>query len=35
MCENLEQAIDRCGRAGSKEDKGFDSAIAALRLLEL
>ena len=35
MCENLEQAIDRCGRARSKEDKGFDSAIAALRLLEL
>jgi len=35
MCENLEQAIDRCGRAGSKEDKGFDSALAALRLLEL
>jgi 6,7-dimethyl-8-ribityllumazine synthase len=34
MCENLEQAIDRCGRAGSKEDKGFDSALAALRLLE-
>ena len=35
MCENLEQAIDRCGRAGSSEDKGFDSALAALRLLEL
>ena len=35
MCENLEQAIDRCGRAGSREDKGFDSALAALRLLEL
>jgi len=35
LCENLEQAIDRCGRVGSKEDKGFDSAIAALRLLEL
>ena len=35
MCENLDQAIDRCGRAGSKEDKGFDSALAALRLLEL
>jgi 6,7-dimethyl-8-ribityllumazine synthase len=35
MCENLEQAIDRCGRGGSKEDKGFDSALAALRLLEL
>ena len=35
MCENLEQAIDRCGRAASKEDKGFDSAVAALTLLEL
>jgi 6,7-dimethyl-8-ribityllumazine synthase len=35
MCENVEQAIDRCGRAASKEDKGFDSAVAALTLLEL
>ena len=33
MCENLEQAIARSGRAGSKEDKGYDSAIAALALL--
>ncbi len=35
MCENLDQAIARCGRPGSKEDKGFDSAIAALSLLPL
>ncbi len=35
MCENLDQAIARCGRPGSKEDKGFDSAIAALALLQL
>ena len=35
MCENLDQAIARSGRPGSKEDKGFDSAIAALSLLQL
>ena len=35
MCENLEQAIARSGRPGSKEDKGYDSAIAALTLLTL
>jgi 6,7-dimethyl-8-ribityllumazine synthase len=35
MCNDLDQAIDRCGRAGSKEDKGYDSALAALKLLEL
>ena len=35
MCENLDQAIARSGRPGSKEDKGFDSAIAALSLLNL
>lgn len=35
MCNDLDQAIDRCGRPGSKEDKGYDSAIAALKLLEL
>lgn len=33
MCDNLEQAIARSGRAGSKEDKGFDSAVAALTSL--
>ena len=35
MCNDLDQAIARSGRAGSKEDKGYDSAIAALKLLEL
>ena len=35
MCDNLEQAIARSGRAGSKEDKGYDSAIAALSLMGL
>ncbi len=33
MCDNLEQAVARSGRSGSKEDKGFDSAIAAIALL--
>ena len=35
MCDSLEQAIARSGRAGSKEDKGYDSAIAALSLMGL
>jgi 6,7-dimethyl-8-ribityllumazine synthase len=35
MCDDLEQAITRSGRAGSKEDKGYDSAIAALALMGL
>ena len=35
MCNDLEQAIARSGRAGSKEDKGYDSAMAALKLIEL
>jgi 6,7-dimethyl-8-ribityllumazine synthase len=35
MCNDLDQAIARSGRPGSKEDKGFDSALAALKLLEL
>jgi len=35
MCNTLEQAIARSGRPGSIEDKGFDSAVAAIRLLEL
>jgi 6,7-dimethyl-8-ribityllumazine synthase len=35
MCNTLDQAIDRCGRAGSKEDKGFESAVAILELLHL
>ena len=33
MCNDIDQAIARSGIAGSKEDKGFDSAIAALALL--
>lgn len=33
MCDNLEQAIARAGGPGSKEDKGYDAAIAALDLL--
>ncbi len=35
MCNNLDQAIARCGRKDSVEDKGFDSAVAALKLLAL
>ena len=35
MCNSLEQAIARSGRPGSIEDKGFDGAVAAIRLLEL
>ena len=35
MCNTLEQAIARSGRPGTIEDKGFDSAVAAIRLLEL
>jgi 6,7-dimethyl-8-ribityllumazine synthase len=33
MCNDLDQAIARAGLPGSKEDKGYDSAIAALSLL--
>jgi 6,7-dimethyl-8-ribityllumazine synthase len=35
MCNDLDQAIARSGRAGGKEDKGYDSAIAALALMGL
>jgi len=35
MCNDLDQAVDRSGRAGSKEDKGFDSALAVIELLQL
>lgn len=35
MCDNLEQAIARTGRATSKEDKGFDSAVAAIAQIKL
>jgi 6,7-dimethyl-8-ribityllumazine synthase len=33
MCDQLSQATDRSGLPGSKEDKGYDSAIAALSVL--
>lgn len=33
MCDNLEQAKERSGIPGSKEDKGYDAAVAALDLL--
>ncbi|GAA2207185.1 6,7-dimethyl-8-ribityllumazine synthase [Nonomuraea monospora] len=29
-CESLDQAVDRSGLPGSKEDKGYESTIAAL-----
>ena len=35
MCNALDQAIARSGRPGSVEDKGYDSAVAAIKLLEL
>ncbi|MFM9151633.1 MAG: 6,7-dimethyl-8-ribityllumazine synthase [Candidatus Planktophila sp.] len=35
MCNTLDQAIARSGRTGSREDKGYDSAVAAIKLLEL
>ena len=35
MCNDMEQAIARSGVSGSKEDKGYDSAIAAIDLLSL
>lgn len=33
MCDTLDQAKARSGLPGSKEDKGYDAAIAALDLL--
>lgn len=33
MCDTLEQALARSGISGSKEDKGFDAAVAALTFL--
>ncbi|CAB5113857.1 unannotated protein [freshwater metagenome] len=33
MCNDLDQAIARSGRPGSKEDKGYDSALAALSVI--
>ncbi|QYC40657.1 6,7-dimethyl-8-ribityllumazine synthase [Nonomuraea coxensis DSM 45129] len=29
-CETLDQALDRSGLPGSKEDKGYESAVAAM-----
>jgi 6,7-dimethyl-8-ribityllumazine synthase len=29
-CDNLPQALDRCGRLDSSEDKGWDAVLAAL-----
>jgi 6,7-dimethyl-8-ribityllumazine synthase len=29
-CETLDQALDRCGRPGSGEDKGWEATVAAL-----
>jgi 6,7-dimethyl-8-ribityllumazine synthase len=29
-CDNLDQAIDRCGLEGSHEDKGWEATVAAL-----
>jgi 6,7-dimethyl-8-ribityllumazine synthase len=29
-CDNLQQALDRCGREDSSEDKGWDAVLAAL-----
>ncbi len=29
-CDTVEQALDRCGRADSSEDKGWDAVLAAL-----
>jgi 6,7-dimethyl-8-ribityllumazine synthase len=33
MCDQLSQATARSGLPGSKEDKGYDSALAALSVL--
>ena len=35
MCNTLDQAIARSGRPGSVEDKGYDSAVVAIKLLQL
>ena len=35
MCNDINQAIARSGTTGSKEDKGYDSALAILELLRL
>ncbi len=33
MCDQLSQAKNRAGLLGSKEDKGYDSALAAMSVL--
>jgi len=35
MCNTLDQAIARSGRPEGIEDKGYDSAVAAIKLLEI
>ena len=35
MCNTLDQAVARSGRPGSSEDKGYDGAVAAIKLLKL
>jgi 6,7-dimethyl-8-ribityllumazine synthase len=35
MCDSIEQAHARSGQVGSKEDKGFDAAVAALSMSTL
>ena len=35
MCNTLDQAIARSGRPEGIEDKGYDSAVAAIKLLEM
>ena len=35
MCNTLDQAVARSGRPGSSEDKGYDSAVASIKLLQL
>ncbi len=34
-CDTLEQALDRCGRADSNEDKGREAAMAAVQTAQL
>ena len=35
MCDSLEQAYARSGQPGSKEDKGYDAAVAAITMAAL
>lgn len=32
-CDTVAQAVDRCGRAGSSEDKGYEAMVAVLNTL--